>query len=421
MRKLKLIIYKVYFFLKNRLKLDRTKEFVREVIYSFRINRCTKTAASLIYYTLITVVPFLALFLPILNMLGTTQLFYDMLESFFATIGGRGNAENIIMQLSTYLKNSKSLGVVSLIVFFYSSLLLINNIYVSINAIYRTPSVISSQNIFRRFLSYIVFLIVFIVCASIFIFSRDKVIEVLNNEITGFSFSWLHSLFSSKLFNTILLFLVFFVAILLIPQVYVKPLYAAVGALSATLGVLFLTFLLSTFVSVLFRKSSVIYGSVSSIFVFLFWLYYSWIIVLLSITIAYVGQYRPEQNKDTDKSIESEVKNMLSFIKIIALSFQSSNGAVSLASLSEQLHLSSYDVLKIADKFVDAEIIYPIGKMKNRRYSMSLPPSKISINYLLSVILTKNEDSDENDIIIDKIKELFSLNFSENTLEELLS
>lgn len=420
MRKIKLFLYKIYFFFKNTLKFDKVNAFISEVFYSFRINRCTKTAASLIYYTLITVVPFLALFLPILNMLGTTQLFYDMLERFFASIGGVRNAENIISSLSEYLKNSKSLGVVSMIVFFYSSLLLINNIYVSINNIYRTPTIHDRQNIFRRFFSYIVFLIVFIVVASIFVFSRDKVIAVLDSEISGFSFAWLYRLLSSKIFNVCLTFCVFFFSILLIPQVYVKPLYASIGALISTCGIYFLTFLLSTFVSVLFRKSSVIYGSVSSVFVFLFWLYYSWIIVLLSITVSYVAQYRPEKNKETSRTMETEIRDMISLIKTIASSFVASKGGVSLASLSEKLHISSYEVIKMADKYVNAGIIYPIGKMKKRQYSMALPPEKISINFLLSIILGKTETGVESEPVLAEIYSLLADNFSTSTLAEKL-
>lgn len=420
MRKIKLFLYKVYFFFKNTLKFDKVNAFISEVFYSFRINRCTKTAASLIYYTLITVVPFLSLFLPILNMLGTTQLFYDMLERFFASIGGVRNAENVISSLSAYLQNSKSLGVVSLIAFFYSSLLLINNIYVSINNIYKTPSVMNKENIFRRFFSYIVFLIVFIVVAAIFVFSRDKVIAVLDSEISGFSFNWLYRLFSSKLFNICLTFLVFFFSILLVPQVYVRPLFASIGAVIATIGIYFLTFLMNTFVGVLFRKSSIIYGSVSSVFVFLFWLYYSWIIVLLSITVSYVAQYRPEKNKEMSKTMESEIRDMIALIKAVATSFVASKGGVSLAALSETLHISSYDVISMADKFVNAGVIYPIGKMKKRKYSMALPPDKISINFLLSIILGSDENNIETEPILSDMHYLFSENFSTQTLLEIL-
>ena len=84
------------------------------------------------------------------------------------------------------------------------------------------------------------------------------------------------------------------------------------------------------------------------------------------------------------------------------------------------LRLPSYAVIYIADQFVSAGLIYPVGKLKNRIYSLSLPPEKISVYFILDIIIGKNEKSEYGAELVESIKEQLSHNFSKVTLNDII-
>ena len=86
MYKFKRLIQIVYCFFTETIRFDKCINFIKEVRNSFVDNAITKTSSSFIYYTLIAVVPFFALLIPILDTLGSVSVFYDMTERFFSTI-----------------------------------------------------------------------------------------------------------------------------------------------------------------------------------------------------------------------------------------------------------------------------------------------------------------------------------------------
>ena len=157
---------------------------------------------------------------------------------------------------------------------------------------------------------------------------------------------------NSLTFRIIIVFLVLYGAICMIPKVYVSGKDALYGAVFAEIGIFLLSTIMQRFVNVLFRKSSVIYGSVASIFVFLFWLYWVWNIFLIGVTISYVAQYRPDSNKSGNTSIAAIIERSINMMSILGISFMNATGGVTLSTLARELHLPSYEVLTMADKRV---------------------------------------------------------------------
>lgn len=421
MYKLKKFLRIIYCFITEKFRLDKCVSFIKEVYYSFEENAIVKTSSSFIYYTLIAIVPFFALLIPILDALGSVSVFYDMIERFFETVVGPDYAHILASYLASYTQNAVSLGIVSTTVFFFSSILLINRIFVAINGIYKTPYNGEHENIIKRFFSYMVFLVIFVIFLCIFVFSINSFIVALDKEIKFMSFSWIINIIGSRIFKYTAIFFALYGMICLIPKVYVSSRCAVIGALFSEMGILLLTLLLRLFVNVIFRKSSIIYGSVASVLVFLFWLYWVWTIFLLGVNISYVAQYHPEKNSEKRDSISNIVGNMANFMCLIASSFESASGGVKLSTASQMLHLPSYEIIRIADQFVNAGLIYPVGKLKKRLYCLSLPPEKISLYYILDIIFGKNENKGYGDELVENIKEQLSHSFSKLTLKDVIN
>lgn len=421
MFRLKRILRVVYYFFTEKLRFDKCVNFVKEVVNSFIENSTLKTSSSFIYYTLIAVVPFFALLIPILDVMGSVSVFYGMVENFFESIVGTEYAHVLATYLASYTNNAVSLGIVSTTVFFFSSILLINRVFVAINGIYKTPFNGEHENIFKRLISYVVFLVVFVIFLCIFVFSINSFINALDEEITFISLNWLTRLIGSKIFKFTALFFVIYGMIALIPKVYVSSKCALAGALFSECVILLLTFLLRLFVNVIFRKSSIIYGSVASVLVFLFWLYWVWTIFLLGVNISYVAQYHPEKNNEDKDTISNEISNMANFMCLIASSFKNAKGGVKLSDATRELHLPSYEIIRIADLFVSAGVIYPVGKLKKRIYCLSLPPEKISVYYILDIIMGKTDNKEYGGELTREIKEQLSHNFSKTTLDDVIN
>lgn len=420
MRKIKVLISRIYFSVKKKLRLKEITGFVKEVYHSFNENNVVKTAASFIYYSLIAAVPFLALFLPILESLGTLPAFYRTVENLFAAIIGAEYAKNLSSLLQGFISNSSSLGIVSLFVFFFSAIMLINRVFISVNEIYKTPQNGTKENLFKRFFTYIVFLIVFIVFAAFFLFSRDKILESLNESLSFVSLSWVSTFLSSGIFKWLMGFAAIFMMIAFIPRVYVKSKYALVGALFAEVGIWGLTLLFQEIVGIAFKNASIIYGSVASIFVFLFWLYFLWIMLLLGVIVAYVSQYHPEISTSEDVTLASKIKRMINLTVEISIAFENAKGGVKLSYLSQKLRLSSYEIISMADKLIDGGIIYAVGKLKNRTYCLAIPPEKISIYYLISIILGNGKEKGRGDKLFKEVHSLLADEYATRTISELI-
>lgn len=420
MYKIKKLIRTCYYFFTEKHALQSASVFVREVKDTIIANDVLKTSASFIYYTLVTAVPFLALFVPVLNMLGSIDSFYMVIERILGTVIGEEYAHTLANQIASYASNTVSLGVVSILVFFASSILLINRIYTEINSIYKTPRTKDKDNLFKRFFSYVVFLIVFIIFVSVFLFSISKIIATVDEELHFISLSWLYKLFTSNIFRIIMVFLVIYGAISMIPRVYVNGRSALYGTIFAEIGIFVLSVLLRMFVNVLFRKSSIIYGSVASLFVFLFWLYWMWNIFLIGVIISYVSQYHPEESKSTEVPISSRIERGINMMSILGISFMNATGGVNLSTLASELHLPSYEIISIADKFIDGGLIYPIGKLKNRVYCLAIPPEKISIYYMVKLIMGSGESHDVGGKVVEELDKNLAEVTTTKTLAELL-
>lgn len=421
MYKFKRILRNIYYFFHDRVTLKKMVIFTKEVVLSVNHYNVFKTSASMIYYTLVTAVPFLALLVPILNMLGSSESFYLVLERFLGNIIGEEYANALASHIVLYTSNTATLGVLSTFVFFYSSILLINKIYKEINHIYQTPKTKDKDNLFKRFFSYVVFLIVFIIFVAVFLFSIGRIVRVIDNELTFISLSWISTVINSLTFRIIIVFLVLYGAICMIPKVYVSGKDALYGAVFAEIGIFLLSTIMQRFVNVLFRKSSVIYGSVASIFVFLFWLYWVWNIFLIGVTISYVAQYRPDSNKSGNTSIAAIIERSINMMSILGISFMNATGGVTLSTLARELHLPSYEVLSMADKLVEGGLIYPIGKLKNRMYALALPPDKISVYFMVKIILGSSEGNDIGAKVLDSIDRSLADISSVSTLKDIIA
>jgi len=102
--------------------LDNPWRFTRLVISGFRANQGLLLAGAVAYYTLLSMVPMLALILVLLSQIQESHELLDTLHNYLVLIAP-GQVDALINQISLFLDNWKVVGVVGLLILlFFSSL-----------------------------------------------------------------------------------------------------------------------------------------------------------------------------------------------------------------------------------------------------------------------------------------------------------
>jgi membrane protein len=96
-----------------RFVLENPLRFLRMAIAGFRANQGLLLAGAVAYYTLLSILPTLALILIVLSQLSDLQLLLDTTRDYLGLIAP-GHAEDVTAQVATFLNNWKLVGVVGI-------------------------------------------------------------------------------------------------------------------------------------------------------------------------------------------------------------------------------------------------------------------------------------------------------------------
>jgi len=263
-----------------RLGLVAAAEF-RESFLSIR-------ATSLVYTTLLSLVPFLAVTFSVLKAFGVHQQIEPILSQAFEPLGDKG--AEITTNIIQFVDNLKVgvLGAVGVAGLFYTTYSLIEKIEEALNSIWRVEV---GRPLARRITDYLSVVLV----GPVFVFtafglmassqSHWLVQRVMDIQPFGYLIVALTNLlpffFMCMLFTFVYKF---------VPNTSVNISSAFVGGLTAGLcwqvaGMAFAAFVASS------GRYSAIYSSFAVLILFLIWLYVGWLIVLAGAQVAYYHQH----------------------------------------------------------------------------------------------------------------------------------
>ena len=280
----------------NRIKTKAIDlfDFCSEVISHFKKDRGLIIASSMVYSTLIAMVPFLAFIIIILsklNIINTTQIQVLIDENIIKSILP-ANQQVITDYINHFTENASKLGWFGFITFLLTSLFLINKINYTFNLIYKTSP---KKNTIIRFTLYLTGMII----GSLFIgmiFSLTAPLHTIlekSNIITTTHFSYN---FFTKLGPWFLIFFALLLIIKTTPSTKVKWKSSLIGALFGTIVWQLTNIIFSLVIDKMFTYEK-IYGSLASALFFLIWIYLIWIIIYLSLEISFVHQYKSYKNR----------------------------------------------------------------------------------------------------------------------------
>ncbi|MBT8063301.1 MAG: YihY family inner membrane protein [Xanthomonadales bacterium] len=256
-------------------KLKRIKRLALHVWRHFRQDRCFEEAASLGYTSLLALVPLLAVIFGVASAFPVFDRWAGELQSFIFDNFIPTSGEQIQTYITGFLGSVRRLTLPGTFLLILTALLLMMRIEKAFNRIWRVPVPRSLVN--RIVMYWAVLTLGPLALGAATALSAQPALQAL--DISAGDGGGLRSV--SIL---ILTWAAFTLVFLLVPNRSVKLRHAAIGAL---LSALLFSLAKTAFVAFVSRASfNVIYGTLATIPIFLFWMYLVWVVVLLGASLA---------------------------------------------------------------------------------------------------------------------------------------
>jgi membrane protein len=345
-------------------------------------------ASALTYYTLLSIVPVIAMIFGIAKGFGLEAYIAEQLTKAF---NSQPQIQESLISYSHNMLNNTSGGVVAGIGFallIWSVIQVLSSVEDAFNAVWYVKR---ARTWARKFTDYLAIMILapllIIAEGSINIFISTQIHAVADLfEIVG-EFAQQSVVFTIKLLPFITTWSLFYLVYIVMPNTKVKPRSAIIAAIIA--GTIFQFFQWGYIeFQVGVSRYNAIYGSFASIPLFITWLYFSWAIVLIGAEVSYsfqhVADFTMEQHS---RNISTKMRQMyhLYLLHFIALKFKDAAPAPGLKSISESLKLPTPLCKSLIDEQIKAGLLMEsVSKDDaNAVYTPAMDIVKLNIAFVL--------------------------------------
>ncbi len=382
-------------------------------IKEFIHDKCAEKASALTYFSMLSLVPVIAMVIAIADAFGIRTLMTRELNKYFS---GQEEILNNVLDFADKMLNEASGGIVtgvSIIFLIFTVIRLLMNIEAAFNDMW---DIKQSRRWERKISDYVAVIllgpVLLIVASSATIFVKDTIQDFIASiEFLGQLKSGIF--FLLKLLPYTILWLLLFGLYLIFPNTRVKfwpALFA--GIVAGTLYQLNQQAFIS--LQFAFAKYDAIYGSIAFLPLFLIWLQISWLIVLFGAEICYGMQYIDQWEMNSEKlkiSLSHRKKLMLLLLYRIVKSFEASEGPLTLNDLAGSVNIPRRYVVDICYELEKSKLVTRVSG-DDVAYQPSFDINKMDLH----TILTKYEIEGMGDFDPRKSEAFQSI---ENALKEI--
>lgn len=337
----------------------------------------TMRAMGLVYTTLLSITPLLALSFSVLKGFGVHNQLEPLLFQFMAPLGAR--AEEVTKQVLIFVDNVQvgALGVAGLVTLLYTVLMMMQQIENAFNHLWQLPPNRAFYKQFSKYISVIMVapILLFTMFGLFNSLSHSSVVERISDRE-----SWRIFI---ELLPIVMVIVVFTFIYIFIPNTRVKFLPALGAGIIAGLvwqagGWIFAAFVVGS------GQQTAIYSVFAGLFLFMLWMYISWIIVLLGARLAYYFQY-PEAvfqiGQPSQLSLESRELLAAAVLREIGLGFTQGQPPMTLEELRARIPISRLLINQTLEDLMRYGIVSQ-EKSKEPRYLLRVSPDLLTVNYI---------------------------------------
>lgn len=337
-------------------------------VHSLFDEELLRRAAALTYYTLLSLVPLLAVGFALFEAFGGLSKLKEPLKELIVDTVAVGRQDEIGATLNQFIDNinAGAIAGVGVLVLFYSAVGLLTNIESSFNRIW---GIDRDRPLHMRFAIYwcIVTLAPPLLGVSIS-FSAQLQSSAFASAVLGwlpFGLGNLIFIFSA----TVTVSAAFVLSFVIVPNTKVQFKYALLGGLLA--GVLWnLTKALYIWFIAGSVKYSAVYGALSALPLLMIWLYISWIIVLFGVTYTRVAQtYTAERLKNGPILSNNALEHVAAHVVLeIARSYHGGQGSVSTDVLAERVGAPPVVLRPLLRRLIHQHVLIEISAGEEQSY-----------------------------------------------------
>ncbi|MDJ0778280.1 MAG: YihY/virulence factor BrkB family protein [Gammaproteobacteria bacterium] len=329
----------------------RLLQILAMVVRDLMDGMITLRAMSLVYTTLLSLVPLLAVSISVLKGFGVHDQLEPALVRLLAPVG-ENNVE-VAARIVGFVDNMRFgvLGAVGLAMLLYTAISLIQKIEAAFNQTWRLRS---SRTLMQRFSDYLSVIMV----GPVLVFSAVGITASLGSNHV---IDWLDQLpYMSNLLQLLgrivpylLVIAAFTFIYMLVPNTRVQlrsALYGAViaGLLWESAGKLFTSFVGGS------TSYTAVYSGLAILLVFMIWLYVSWIILLIGSSIAFYHQNPENLNwKKRDLHLSARMRDQLALQVMVSVA-RSHDRQSGLVPTAENLAAYQRVPLQVLQRMLDA-------------------------------------------------------------------
>ncbi len=316
----------------------------------------TLRSMSLVYTTLLSMIPLLAVSFSVLKGFGVHNQIEPMLLNMLTPLGEK--SAEITTQIISFVENTKAgvLGTVGLAMLIFTAVSLVQKIERAFNHTWRVIQNRPLSNRFSNYLSIILIGPVLIFTAigiTATITNHSLVQELMAYPVLG---GLIHA--GGRMIPYLLVIVAFALVYIFVPNTKVKLKSAFIGALVAgllweSIGWGFATFVASS------GQYTAIYSALASLIVFMIWMQLSWLILLIGASIAFYHQY-PEHctlQRHTQLSCRLKEKLALMIMALIAKNFYEKQPPWTAEALAQHLQMPVDAIMPLLKCLVADELL----------------------------------------------------------------
>lgn len=354
------------------------------VSFEIRVRLLDARAAGLVYTTLLSLVPFLAVTFSVLKAFGAHQQIEPFLNQMLAPLGPTGT--EVTDHIIGFVNNLKVgvLGAVGVTGLFYTTYSLVDKVEQALNAIWRVRQGRTWARKFTDYLSVVLVgpVLMFTVVGLIASAQSHALVErMMEIEPFGAILVW-----TTELMPFVLLCGVFTFIYKFVPNTQVTAWSALIGGITAALlwgivGEAFAAFVATS------GKYSAIYSLFAVLVLFLLWLYAGWLIILIGAQVSFFTQhpsaYQAQflRSHDTPALRERLVLDILAALGGRALRGE---GPIGMAELAQQLGLPPSVVEERLMELVDHHLLARTAEPEG--IALIKPPELMPIHEILNLV-----------------------------------
>ncbi|TDJ41794.1 MAG: YihY/virulence factor BrkB family protein [Gammaproteobacteria bacterium] len=362
--------------------------YLYAVLRDVMSGQLTLRSMSLVYTTLLSIVPLLAFSFSVLKGLGVHKQLESRLFVVLEPLGEQG--VDITNQLMTIVNNVNGnlLGAMGLAFLIYTAISMVQKIEESFNYVWY---VTKPRNFARRLAEYMLVLLIgplFIVIAigMITLLQNESIVQYLvQNEALGPLIA-----VTSKLTPYLIVGAVFTFLYMYMPNTDVKLKSALVGGLAggflwATVGMIFAAFVVNS------TRNDAIYASFAIGIITLIWLYLNWLVLLIGSQLAFYHQnpaYLRIGRREPRLSNAMRERLALNIMFLVGKSFRDADKQIRMADLSTSLSIPSITLAPITTGLEQGGLL---SLTENEVLQPGREMTRISLNDILDVVRVEGE------------------------------